>query len=137
MTDWYNPYCKVKCFTVGAGRMERKVYFSRLLDFYGGLLPEKQQACMFQYYYDDLSLAEVSENLGITRQGVRDFLKRGEAALEKAETELKLGVKADALRAKLVALSEELSVLADDGEEKKASDRLRELAKEIYTWEVY
>ena len=89
--------------------MERKVYFSRLLDFYGGLLPEKQQACMFQYYYDDLSLAEVSENLGITRQGVRDFLKRGEAALEKVENELKLIARIELTNKKLTDLKGELS----------------------------
>ena len=92
---------------------------------------------MFQYYYDDLSLAEVSENLGITRQGVRDFLKRGEAALEKAEAELRLGVKADALRDRFAALSGELSALANNGDGQEVSDRLRKLAEEIYTWEVY
>lgn len=117
--------------------MERKVYFSRLLDFYGGLLPEKQQACMFQYYYDDLSLAEVSENLGITRQGVRDFLKRGEAALEKAEAELKLIARLELLNRKLTGLKEELSQLSERCGDDTVSDRLHTIAEEIDTWEVY
>lgn len=117
--------------------MERKVYFSRLLDFYGGLLPEKQQACMFQYYYDDLSLAEVSENLGITRQGVRDFLKRGEAALEKAENELKLIARIELTNKKLTDLKEELSQLSDGCGDIEVSVRLRKLAEEIDAWEVY
>lgn len=116
--------------------MERKVYASRLLDFYGGLLSEKQRACMFQYYYDDLSLAEVSENLGITRQGVRDFLKRGEAALEKAEAELKLIEKLDAARERFGVLAEKLKEIADecDGD---AAKRLRELSEKISSWDVY
>lgn len=115
--------------------MERKVYYSRLLDFYGGLLPEKQQACMFQYYYDDLSLAEVSENLGITRQGVRDFVKRGEAALEKAESELKLVEKDDEKRRQRAEIAEKLSALAEELPEKVAK-RVRALVESIKAMDV-
>ena len=115
--------------------MERKVYYSRLLDFYGGLLPEKQQACMFQYYYDDLSLAEVSENLGITRQGVRDFVKRGEAALEKAESELKLVEKDDEKRRQRAEIAEKLSALAEELPEEVAQ-RVRALVESIKAMDV-
>lgn len=115
--------------------MERKVYYSRLLDFYGGLLPEKQQACMFQYYYDDLSLAEVSENLGITRQGVRDFVKRGEAALEKAESELKLVEKDDEKRRQRAGIAEKLSALAEELPEEVAQ-RVRALVESIKAMDV-
>ena len=115
--------------------MERKVYFSRLLDFYGGLLPEKQRACMFQYYYDDLSPAEVSENLGITRQGVRDLIKRGEAALEKSEAELKL-VEKDSEKSRLRAgIAAELSSLADELPAEFAG-RVRALAESIKSMDV-
>lgn len=116
--------------------MERKVYFSRLLDFYGGLLPEKQRACMFQYYYDDLSLAEVSENLGITRQGVRDFIKRGEAALEKSEAELKLMERDEAARRRRAEIAAELMSLADQVSGELA-ERTRALAESINSWEVF
>ncbi len=51
---------------------------SYLLDFYGDVLTEKQRDVMEQYYNDDLSLAEIADNFGITRQGVRDAIKRGE-----------------------------------------------------------
>ena len=115
--------------------MERKVYYSRLLDFYGGLLPEKQQACMFQYYYDDLSLAEVSENLGITRQGVRDYIKRGEASLEKTEAELKLVEKDDEKRRVRAEVAAKLSALADDVPEELAK-RVRALADSINSMDV-
>ncbi|MBQ6552315.1 MAG: hypothetical protein IJL83_01665 [Clostridia bacterium] len=115
--------------------MERKVYFSRLLDFYGGLLPEKQRACMFQYYYDDLSLAEVSENLGITRQGVRDLIKRGEASLEKSEEELKLMEREEAARRRRAEIAAELCELAKQVREPLAS-QVRRLADRMNSWDV-
>ena len=59
-----------------------------MLDCYGSLLTKKQKCLVDQYYNDDLSLAEISESEGITRQGVRDAIKRAEAQL--LETEEKL-----------------------------------------------
>ena len=56
----------------------------------GEILTEKQQDVIDYYYNDDLSLAEISEHLGITRQGVRDSIKRAEATL--IEMEEKLGL---------------------------------------------
>lgn len=47
-----------------------------LLDYYGELLPEKQRRLVEYYYCDDLSLAEISFDEDITRQGVRDAIKR-------------------------------------------------------------
>ena len=54
---------------------------SCLLDFYGDVLTERQREVMEQYYNDDLSLAEIADNFGITRQGVRDSIKRGEGII--------------------------------------------------------
>lgn len=121
----------------GSVFMERKVYFSRLLDFYGALLPEKQQACMSQYYYDDLSLAEVSENLGITRQGVRDCIKRGEATLEKTESVLNLVSAYGGTENRLHEYASELKKLADRSEAEDISGDLRELADKLDSWDVY
>jgi len=61
-----------------------------LMDFYGEILTEKQLSFLEYYYNDDLSLAEIAENEGITRQGVRDAIKRAETQL--FETEKKLGL---------------------------------------------
>lgn len=69
--------------------MAKDLELSYLLDFYGDVLTEKQREMMEQYYNDDLSLSEISENFGITRQGVRDAVKHGEAAL--LELEAKVG----------------------------------------------
>ena len=61
-----------------------------LLDSYFPLLTQKQRECMQLYYEEDLSLSEISELLGISRQGVRDCLKKAENTLEHMEKELGL-----------------------------------------------
>lgn len=63
---------------------------SLLFDFYGETLTEKQRELFDLYYNEDLSLAEIAEYAGITRQGVRDSVKRAEHALH--EMEQKLGL---------------------------------------------
>lgn len=54
---------------------------SLLLDYYGELLTEKQRTYFDLYYNQDLSLGEIAEEVGISRQGVHDFLAKAEAAL--------------------------------------------------------
>ena len=70
--------------------MSKNLEIALLCDFYGELLTEKQRDCIVLYYDQDLSLGEIAENTGITRQGVRDSIKRGEATL--LEMEEKLGL---------------------------------------------
>lgn len=69
--------------------MAKELKFVMLLDCYGELLTEHQRNIMELYYCEDLSLSEISEPLGITRQAVRDLIKRTEQLL--AEYEEKLG----------------------------------------------
>ena len=71
-----------------AGKPQKNLAYSVLLDFYGPALTEKQRAILTEYYDEDLSLAEIAENFGITRQGVRDAIKHGEAALDELEAQL-------------------------------------------------
>ena len=54
---------------------------NQLLGFYGGLLTDKQQAMLGLYYEEDFSLAEIADHYDISRQAVRDNLKRAEARL--------------------------------------------------------
>ena len=70
--------------------MEKNVEISLLFDFYGQLLKEQQQQAVSLYYNDDLSLAEIASQLNITRQGVRDSIKRSEAQLYTYEEKLGL-----------------------------------------------
>ena len=61
---------------------------SLLLDFYGGILTDKQLDALELYYNEDLSLAEIAQHTKITRQGVRESIKRGEAILFEMEEKL-------------------------------------------------
>ena len=66
--------------------MEDKAFrMTMLFDFYGDLLTDRQREFFDLYHNEDLSLAEIAENAGITRQGVRDVLVRAEATLNEFE----------------------------------------------------
>jgi predicted DNA-binding protein YlxM (UPF0122 family) len=71
--------------TVKAEEMRR---MALLYDFYGGLLSDRQRELCEYYYNDDLSHTEIAANTGITRQGVRDGLKKAEVILVEAEEKL-------------------------------------------------
>ena len=64
---------------------EKNMNISFLLDFYGEMLSEKQRGILDLYYNEDLSLAEIAENYGISRQGVRDVIVRAEGIMTEME----------------------------------------------------
>ena len=70
--------------------MAKNLELSLLMDFYGDMLTEKQREVMEYYYNDDLSLGEIAANEGISRQGVRDAVKRAEFQLLEMEERLGL-----------------------------------------------
>ena len=91
--------------------MAKKWEISYLLDFYGDVLTEKQRDVMVQYYNDDYSLAEIAENFGITRQGVRDAITRGEATLLELQEKIGLAARSRVQRegiSRLEALAREV-----------------------------
>ncbi len=67
---------------------DKLVQIALLFDFYGQLLTEKQIEIVDMYYNNDLSLGEISEQQGISRQGVYDTLKRAERTLYQYEEKL-------------------------------------------------
>ena len=87
-------------------KSQKNLTFSVLLDYYGPVLTEKQRAILTEYYDQDLSLAEIAENYGITRQGVRDAIKHGEATLTEMEQNLGYAEKDAAQRADLARLEQ-------------------------------
>ncbi|MBE6570723.1 MAG: hypothetical protein E7656_00545 [Ruminococcaceae bacterium] len=89
---------------------EKKLFISQLYDYYGELLTEKQQYAVEMYYNDDLSLSEIAESIGITRQGVRDQLKHAEEFLVSCEEKLGL---ADKIQ-KVLLISEQIQELCSD-----------------------
>ena len=68
--------------------MEKNVEVCLLLDFYGKMLTDRQREIMTLYYEDNLSLTEIAEELGISKQGVSDSLKRSEKVLYETENKL-------------------------------------------------
>ena len=69
---------------------EKNMKISYLLDFYGDVLDERVRAVMDAYYDDDLSLSEIADGEGISRQGVRHLIKKGEEHLLFLEEKLGL-----------------------------------------------
>ena len=66
--------------------MKNQTYrMTMLFDFYGDILTDRQRELFDLYYNEDLSLAEIAENCGISRQGVRDVIVRAEAAMNELE----------------------------------------------------
>lgn len=82
-----------------------------LFDVYGDMLTQKQQDFISYYYNDDLSLAEIAENEGITRQGVRDAIKRAEAQLFFFEEHLGLCSRLEKIRNGLDEIRELVSLI--------------------------
>ena len=80
---------------------EKNLHTTVLFDIYGDMLTSQQQAVIDMYYNQDLSLAEISEQIGITRQGVQYTLKHGEDALWHMEQVL--GLAAQSIRTKQLA----------------------------------
>ena len=68
--------------------MEKHIEIGMLWDIYGKLLTQKQYDIINDYYNNDLSLSEIAENNNITRQAVRDILKKGENKLFEYEEKL-------------------------------------------------
>lgn len=68
----------------------QRMRLGSLFDIYGGLLTDKQRQCLGLYFYDDLSLSEIGDELGVSRQAVHDLLKRVEQTLERNEEKLRI-----------------------------------------------
>ena len=78
--------------------MSKDLRFAMLLDCYGEFLTPHQYRLTELYYCADLSLSEIAEIVGITRQGVRDGIKRGEQILQEMEDKLQFAARFNALR---------------------------------------
>ena len=111
--------------------MDKKIEISMLWQIYGALLTEKQKEYIDYYYNEDLSLAEIAQNDGITRQGVRDIIKKGEKKLFEYEEKL-LFMKKTINQEKLVQhILVNLNKIQKDSSDKKVTNILEEVKKEL------
>lgn len=88
--------------------MSKDLSISRLCDAYGALLTEHRREILRDFYDYDLSLAEIAENFGITRQAALCSIRQAESQLKDYESKMGLVEKSDKLTARLTALSQEL-----------------------------
>lgn len=72
---------------------EKNLNIGYLLDFYGDVLTERKKDALDFYYNDDMSLSEIAEEMSISRQGVRDIIKKAEEELTFYESRLGLAKK--------------------------------------------
>ena len=92
--------------------MGKNLDMTLLLDFYGDMLTDKQRTFISYYYNDDLSLSEIAANEGITRQGVRDAIKRAESQLVNMENRLGLVARFENMKSglgEIIEVSDEIA----------------------------
>jgi len=95
-----------------------------LFDFYGDLLTERQKEFYDLYYNEDLSLAEIAENYGISRQGVRDVIVRAEASMTEIEDKTHLIRRFYQMQKEIAAIEEAADRLLKAVDEGTCSDRM-------------
>ena len=127
-------YVSVQCASSREDPMNNIARESLLYDFYGKLLTDKKRSVMECYHEDDMSLAEIADEMGISRAAVHDSLKSAEKQLEKYEEAFGLLERYE----KAGALAEEADAIISDLESKisgagAAADarRLREIIAKL------
>ncbi len=111
--------------------MEKKVEVSILCQIYGKLLTKKQFEFIDYYYNNDLSLSEIAENNNITRQAVRDVIKKGEDKLFEFEEKLLIMKKMLKQEKQIQQIIEELNKITDASSDKKIERILNNIRKEL------
>ena len=111
--------------------LEKNVKVSMLCQIYGKMLTEKQYEVINDYYNNDLSLSEIAENHQITRQAVRDIIKKGENKL--FEYEEKLGIMKKTLNQEqqIVKILSELTKIQNKFSDEQIASILENVKKEL------
>lgn len=110
--------------------IEKLARMAMLYDFYGQLLTKRQQEMMEMFYSDDLSLSEIAQEYGISRQAVYDLLKRTEKVLEGYESRLWLVDKFEQQSRKITDIGELVSQ-AKKTKNLDLLDKVSEIIQEI------
>ena len=106
---------------------EGRLYRSMLLDFYGDLLTPRQRECYELHYNEDLSLSEIAEQCGISRQGAWDNIRRAETALNEFEEKTGMLRRFNNVREKLEEMREECRKIGP------AADRVAAMLADLET----
>lgn len=111
--------------------MEKNVKISILCDLYGKLLTQKQFDFLNDYYNNDLSLSEIAENNQITRQAVRDIIKKGEKKLFEYEEKLLFMKRMSNQEKTIEYVLSELAKIEKTSSDKKVASILETVKKEL------
>ena len=111
--------------------MEKNVKISILCQLYGKLLTENQYEILNDYYNNDLSLSEIAQNSEITRQAVRDILKKGEKKLFEYEEKLNFMKRTLNQEKKITKVLAELTKIQKDYSGKQVASVLENIKKEL------
>lgn len=107
---------------------EKDLNIAFLLDFYGDVLSERKRTVLDYYYNDDFSLAEVAQEIGISRQGVRELIKKAEDELRFYEEKLGLAMRFRRVQESAARLQ---TLLADAGADESIQQAARELSETV------
>ncbi|MBR0293185.1 MAG: YlxM family DNA-binding protein [Acidaminococcaceae bacterium] len=115
---------------MAANAFDDRIRFGSLYEIYGALLTEKQRQCLELYFCEDYSLAEVAEEMQVSRQAIHDLLRRVEQTLEHYETMLGFLQRMENTRRLTV---EAAAILDSAAKKRKDTDlsRLREILEEL------
>ena len=111
--------------------MAKDMKLALLLDFYGGLLTEKQESVLDGYYNQDLSLAEIAEEMGISRQGVMAFLRQGEKHLRSFEENLGLAEKFSEISEGIDEMRRLIQTIKEDDKREKFTELIDRISAVI------
>ena len=104
---------------------EKNMKIAYLLDFYADVLDEHIGSVMRAYYEDDLSLAEIASDVGISRQGIRHLIKKGEERIEFLESKLGLAKLYDNFASAKESLCKVYEDLKDQADMKDDADAVK------------
>ncbi len=116
---------------------EKNLNLTVLMDIYGDILNERQREMMELYYNEDFSLAEISQNVNISRQGVRSSIKKSEETLIHLEETLNLAKRFSGIRLECERIAAELYALyekcnnSEDGNMIELKNKISEIADRI------
>ncbi len=112
--------------------MKNQAYRMALLyDFYGDMLTERQKEFYDLYYNEDLSLSEIAENYGISRQGVRDVIVRAEATLTELEDKTGIIRRFHVMQDQLKVLGDDVSAIARRNAQQYQDEEIEALTERI------
>lgn len=111
--------------------MDKKIEVSILIEIYGNLLTEKQLEILDNYYNLDLSLSEIAENNEITRQAVRDIIKKGEKKLFEFEEKLQIMKKMQKQEKQISIILSELTQIETKSTDEQIAKILSHIKSEL------